>query len=302
MEKENVWATRPVKLFISSRSCRWMLNAATWPRSLGHPKVCGRPFAIPCRTFQRFDEQRFFPNISKDRFHHSNSQEGDSRYVRSQQLQTHFKPDAPTSYLSFLSVRRTNKLFATLTDFNYFQSCSLPTGNIGQPNGYNQGHVRRLRGGRCRLRHSSRPSRPQRRVRHGRPSHSTRLPCAWLRYQGAGHSVDRVIPHGTQSIRAVQRGHLKDCTSNLRRATRVRPGADPFYLLLGRSRRHRSASGLQIARVRRQPTNIRIDGSERCCWSYGSNVALHRVCRVMDELKSTPAQSIKNRVDMARHE
>ena len=25
-----------------------------------------------------------------------------------------------------------NKLFATLTDFNYFQSCSLPTGNIGQ--------------------------------------------------------------------------------------------------------------------------------------------------------------------------
>ena len=112
----------------------------------------------------------------------------------------------------------------------------------------------------------------------------------------------RQTNHGTQSIRAVQRGHLKDCTSHLRRAARICPGADPFYLLLGWSRRHRSASGLQSARVRRRPTNLRIDGSERCCWSYGSYVALHRVCRVMDELKSTPAQPIKNRVDMARHE
>ena len=48
---------------------------------------------------------------------------------------------------------------------------------------------------------------------------------------GTGHSVDRVIPHGTQSIRAVQRGHLEDCTSHLRHAARVRPGADPFHLL-----------------------------------------------------------------------
>ena len=37
------------------------------------------------------------------------------------------------SFLSFWSVRHTNKLLATLTDFNSFQSCSLPTGNIGQP-------------------------------------------------------------------------------------------------------------------------------------------------------------------------
>ena len=58
-------------------------------------KFVWRTFAIRCRTFQRFDEQRFFPNISKDRFHHSNSQEGDSWSVRSQQLETHFKPDVP---------------------------------------------------------------------------------------------------------------------------------------------------------------------------------------------------------------
>ena len=35
--------------------------------------------------------------------------------------------------------------------------------------------------------------------------------------------MDRVISDRTQSIRAVQRGHLKDCTSHLRRAARVRP-------------------------------------------------------------------------------
>ena len=35
--------------------------------------------------------------------------------------------------LSFLSVRHTNRLLAILTDFNSFQSCSPPTGNIGQP-------------------------------------------------------------------------------------------------------------------------------------------------------------------------
>ena len=108
---------------------------------------------------------------------------------------------------------------------------------------------------------------------------------------------------GRMSIRSVQRGHLKDCTSHLRCAAGVRPGADPFYhFQLGRSSRHRSPSRLQRARIRLGPTNIWIDGPERCCWSDGSYVNVHRVRRVMDELKSTPAQSIKNRVDMARHE
>ena len=74
-----------------------------------------------------------------------------------------------------------------------------------------------------------------------------------------------VISHWTQSIRAVQRSQLKHCTSNLRRAARVRPGADPLHFLIGRSRRHRSASGLPSASVRRRLINLRIDGPERCC-------------------------------------
>ena len=47
---------------------------------------------------------------------------------------------------------------------------------------------------------------------------------------------------------------------------------------------------------------IWIEGSEQCCWSDDSYVDLYRVCCIVDELKSTPAQSIKNRVDMAGYE
>ena len=78
--------------------------------------------------------------------------------------------------------------------------------------------------------------------------------------------------------------------------------ADPLHILLGWSRCHRSASGLQSARVRRRPTNVWIDGSERCCWSDGSYVDLYRVRRVVNELKSTQAQSIQDRVDLARYQ
>ena len=47
---------------------------------------------------------------------------------------------------------------------------------------------------------------------------------ARLRDWGTGHPVDRILPDGTQSIRAVQRSHFKDCTSHLRCAAGVRPG------------------------------------------------------------------------------
>ena len=67
--------------------------------------------------------------------------------------------------------------------------------------------------------------------------------------------LEQVLPHGTQSIRVVQRGHLKDCT---RCVAGVRPGADPLHLLLGRGRHHHSAPGLRSA-------NIWIDDSEWCC-------------------------------------
>ena len=43
--------------------------------------------------------------------------------------------------------------------------------------------------------------------------------------------------------------------------------------------------------------NIWIDDTERCCWSDGSYVDLYRVRCVVDELKSTPAQSVQERVD-----
>ena len=81
--------------------------------------------------------------------------------------------------------------------------------------------------------------------------------------------MDRVLSHRTQSIHAVQRGHLKDCTSHLRCAAGVRPGVDPLHILHGWSRCHHQ-SGLQSAPVCRRPTNIWIDGTERCCWSDGS--------------------------------
>ena len=135
------------------------------------------------------------------------------------------------SYLSFLSVQRTNKLFTTATDFNYFQSCSLPTGNIGQP--------KQLQSRSC-------PTFTRRQMQA--PSLfsafsilAPRLTLSTIAIysialrttsiSGEDHSVDRV-PHGTQSIRAVQRGHLKNCTSHLRRASRVRPGADPSIILI----------------------------------------------------------------------
>ena len=203
------------------------------------------------------------------------------------------------SYLSSLSVRRTNKLFATLTDFNYSQSCSLPSGK------YQSTETATIKvmsdvyeaadAGSVTLR----PSRPHRRVRHGRPSHS-----AWarLRCHGTSHLVDRVIPHGTQSIRAVQRGHLKDCTSQLRCASRVRPGADTLYLLLGRSRRHRSTARLQ--RCTRSPTTYKsTDRRPKTVL-----LILWLVCRSASSVsrhgwvKSTTAQSTKNRFDMARYE
>ena len=41
--------------------------------------------------------------------------------------------------------------------------------------------------------------------------------------------MDRILSDGTQSIRAVQRSHFKDCTSHLRCAAGVRPGADLLY-------------------------------------------------------------------------
>ena len=49
----------------------------------------------------------------------------------------------------------------------------------------------------------------------------------------------------------------------------------------------------------RRPTDIRIDGSRRRRWPDGSDVELCRVCRVMDQLKSTTAQPIQDRVDLA---
>ena len=49
------------------------------------------------------------------------------------------------------------------------------------------------------------------------------LTWARLRDWGTGHPVDRILSDGTQSIRAVQRSHIKDCTSHLRCAAGVRP-------------------------------------------------------------------------------
>ena len=160
-----------------------------------------------------------------------------------------------------------NKLLATLIDFHSFQSYSLPTGNIDQ---LKQPQSRLCRMSTKRktraLSHFSAFSTSAPRLTRSTIAsyYPTRSTCARLRSQGSDHSLDRVISHGTQSICAVQRGHQKDCTSHLRGAARIRLGADPFPFLLGRSRRHRSASGLQSARVCRRLTNIWIDGSERC--------------------------------------
>ena len=185
-----------------------------------------------------------------------------------------------------------NKLLATLIDFNSFQSYSLPTGNIDQ---LTQPQLRLFQTSKRRIQvcHLSRPSRPRCCIRHGRPSHSTRSTCARLRYQGTGHSVDRVISHRTQSVRAVQQSHPQRLYQSPPACCKVPSWGLSFSFLLSRSRSHRSASGLQSARVCRRPTNI---------WICGLYVDLYRVCCVMYELKLTPAQSIKNRVDMAGHE
>ena len=209
---------------------------------------------------------------------------------------SNYRPISNLTFLSKLLERATHEQIVGYLD----QSYNLPTGNIDLLKQLQSRWLLwRLRSGRCELCHPSRPSRPQCCVWHGWPSHSTRSTQARLRCQGTDHSMNRVLSHRTQSIRTVQQGHLKDCTSHLRCAAGVRPGADPLHILLGWSRCHRSASGLQSACVRKRPTNIWIDGTERCCWSDGSYVDLYRVRRVVDEFKSTPAQSIQDRVDLA---
>ena len=125
-----------------------------------------------------------------------------------------------------------NKLLATSIDFNSIQSFNLPTGNIDL--------LKQLQLRSCRtfMRRQMRAlSRTFSAFRTSVPrltrSHSTRSTRARLRCQGTGQSVDRVLSHRMQSIRAVQLGHFKDCTSHLRCATRVRSGADPLHILLG---------------------------------------------------------------------
>ena len=146
------------------------------------------------------------------------------------------------------SVQHTNRLLATLIDISSFQSCCPPTGNTDQ--------LKRLQSGSCRTstRRQTRAPSPcsafstsvprstrSTRVRHGQPSHPPWSTYSRLRDWGTGHPVDRILSDGTQSIRVVQRSHFKDCTSHLRCAAGVRPGADPLYLVLGCSHRHRSA-------------------------------------------------------------
>ena len=160
------------------------------------------------------------------------------------------------SYPSSSSARHTNKLLATLIGFHSLQSCSPPTGSTDQ--------LKQLQ-----LRSCWTSTRRRTRVLSTssafstlvpRSTQSTINPSARLRGQWIGHPVDWVLPHGTQPIRAVQRGHFKDCTSPLRCAAGIRPGVDPgvdtLHLLLGRSHRHRSSSRLQGARVRRRPIQI----------------------------------------------
>ena len=205
----------------------------------------------------------------------------------------------PTSNLTFLS-----KLFEraaweqivcyTLTDFNYFQRCRLHTANIGQP--------KQLQSRSC-------PTFTRRLMQS--PSlfsafltTTPRSTWSTIAFYSIASRTNTVSGDGSFSeIESyTSRDAVNSCgtTGSPQRlyqsppACRKGPSWGRSFLC--------STSWLQSAHVRRRPTNQRIDGSERCCWSYGSYVALHRVRRVVDELKSIPAQSIENRVDMARHE
>ena len=168
----------------------------------------------------------------------------------------------------FLSklLERMKKLFVSLTDFNYLQSYSLPTGNIGQ--------LKQLQSRLC-------PTFTKRQTLAPLPfsafstsaPRSTRSTIAFyliaLRtttvsadgsFSGSSHtSRDTVNSRGTTG--SPQRRYQSPLVC------RKSPSWGRSFLSPTRpkSSLYRSASGLQSARVRRRPTNLRIDGSERCC-------------------------------------
>ena len=119
-----------------------------------------------------------------------------STRIRSRQLSPYFEPRFPVEASGACSIW-TNCWIPWSVSTPSRVAVRLPEISISRDS-YNQSYVRRFWGGRRGLCHPSRLSRPQRRVWHGRPSHSIRSTCARLRYQGSSHiSRDAVNSCGT---------------------------------------------------------------------------------------------------------